>query len=93
MIGAADQARPRSLLALAPTGVSRPAQGRITPRDTFTTPTSERARLVVAWVRDDYGQAVLDEVQALSLDELRSGMLDPWTEPLQLDGASDGLAP
>jgi hypothetical protein len=42
-------------------------------------------------VRDAYGQAALDEVQALSLDELRSGMLDPGTEPLQ-GGAPERLA-
>lgn len=48
----------------------------------IVTPTPERAQLVTEWVRDAYGPAALDEVQALSFEEVKAGMVDPGTEPL-----------
>ena len=54
----------------------------------FVTPSPERAQLVVDWI----GETALDEVQALSFDELRAGTLDPGTEPIREAGRADGLA-
>lgn len=58
----------------------------------IVTPTPERAQLVTEWVRDAYGPAALDEVQALSFDEVKAGMLDPGTEPIRRGSADDRFA-
>jgi hypothetical protein len=49
----------------------------------FITPDVERRAEVARWVREAYGEAVMQRVQPLTLDQVRDGSapLDPGTEP------------
>jgi hypothetical protein len=48
----------------------------------FVCPTPERAAVVSGWIREQYGEGVMDRIQPLSFDQVREGgWLDPGTEP------------
>jgi hypothetical protein len=48
----------------------------------FVSPTEERSTAVAEWIRERYGEAIMDRVQPLTFDQIREGgWLDPGTEP------------
>jgi Replication-relaxation len=48
----------------------------------IVSPTEERSTAVADWIREQYGEAIMDRVQPLTFDQVREGgWLDPGTEP------------
>ncbi len=48
----------------------------------FVSPTEQRSMAVSAWIREQYGEGIMDRVQPLTLAQVQEGgWLDPGTEP------------
>jgi Replication-relaxation len=52
----------------------------------FVCPTAERAAAISGWIRDTYGEALMERIQPLTFDQIREGgWLDSGTEPTSGD--------
>jgi hypothetical protein len=59
----------------------------------FVSDTEERSSAVAGWIRDHYGEAIMDRVHPLTLAQIREGgWLDPGTEPTSGDDAEKTAA-
>ena len=58
----------------------------------FVAHNERRSSITSQWIREKYGEAIMDRVQPLTFDQIREGgWLDPGTEPAQGPDA-DALA-